>query len=119
MWGYANERNRTLGKTIYELILSEKITKTYNQQGLNYKGYDQSFLRNYVWPHAKLNSTSHDSYNCMHFGGEPFPKKRPDHIFCFSTCSLPCCDINLEQSIRMPECPNVCRPIEHQDWIYC
>ena len=66
MWGYANERNRTLGKTIYELILSEKITKTYNQQGQNRKGFDQAFLINYVWPFAKYNSTIHDSYNCKY-----------------------------------------------------
>ena len=66
MWGYANERNRSLGKEMFELILSDKITKKYNQNGQNKKLLDQIFLTNHVWPFAKNSSTIHDSYNCKY-----------------------------------------------------
>ena len=118
MWGYANERNRTLGKIIYELILSKSLKL--NQKNLNNKDYDQYFLSNFVWPIAKKSATVHDSYNCKYLGGEPFPTKRPEDKFCFASCSLPCCDQTLNQKNRkMDVCPVECRPKDHQDWIYC
>ena len=119
MWGYANERNRGLGKNIYELILSEQVTSMYNRNGQNQKGLDQRFLTDHVYIHAKKSATVHDSYYCKIFGGEPFPTQRPNDKYCFAACFWPCCDTSLNQNQRMPECPSECRPKNHKDWIYC
>ena len=60
------------------------------------------------------------NYLGKQFGGEPFPRKRPDNKYCYAACSLPCCDESLDQNNRQLEmCPSLCRPKNHEDWIYC
>jgi hypothetical protein len=100
-------------------MLSDSIVSSYNPGRNNYKGLDQSFLSDYIWPHARPNATIHDAYNCKMLGGEPWPTQRPDDKFCFAACFLPCCDVGLNQAQRMSECPHECRPKDHQDWKYC
>ena len=100
-------------------MLSEKIKIAYNNGGNNDKGADQSFLSDHVWPIAQTSATIHDSYNCRFLGGDPFPTQRPSDRFCFAACFWPCCEVELNQTNRMPECPIECRPKDHQDWKFC
>ena len=108
-----------MGKQLLDLMLSNDITQSYNSGGHNFKGSDQSFLRNHVWPHAEKIATIHDAYSCRMFGGDPFPTRRPSDRYCFAACFWPCCDISINQTQRMPDCPIECRPKDHQDWNTC
>lgn len=116
---FANIRNRQIGKSVYEIIMSRRIQKDFNPLNLNPKLVDQGFLTAYVWPIAEFNSTIHDSYLCSVLGGEPFPTRRPEDKYCHVACFIPCCDSSLNQVQTMPLCPIQCRPKEHQNWYYC
>ncbi|RNA21923.1 hypothetical protein BpHYR1_011339, partial [Brachionus plicatilis] len=111
-WGYANERNRDLGGYLLKVITNKWIASHYNSEGFNSKGLDQFLLEDFFYKHSKKNSTTHDSYLCQVFGGDPWPTKREKG--CFFGC-IECCKKN---ETVLP-CPIECRPKNHQDWIYC
>ena len=98
-----------------------RFMKTYSRAG------DQLFLKHYIWPLARHDSLIHDSYSCFwsryisRTDTRPFPSKR-QYPSCFVGCPKPCCTEEIKESIdfsRYKQCPLICRPKEHQDWLFC
>jgi hypothetical protein len=90
-------------------------------------GGDQLFLSHYIWPLARQNSLAHDSFTCFRSryiyrsDTRPFPSQR-QHPSCFVGCPKPCCTLETKNSRDFSpykKCPSICRPIEHQDWLFC
>ena len=117
MWGYANYRNREIGKSLVNNLKSKKIMKKFNMDNKNKKGKDQDFLKEHVWPIAYTNALIHDSFFCNIYGGIPFPTERPKN-HCFVSCSY-CCDDKFNQKWDFGECPKKCRPFRYQNWTFC
>jgi hypothetical protein len=98
-----------------------KFLKTYSRTG------DQLFLAHHIWPLARPNSLTHDSFTCFwsrfiyRTDTRPFPSKR-QHPSCFVGCPKPCCTsehITNKDLSLYKQCPSTCRPNEHKDWLYC
>ncbi|CAF0910827.1 unnamed protein product [Brachionus calyciflorus] len=120
-WGYANLKNRELGNYLFKIITIKRIALHYNPRSSendkrNLKGFDQFLLSRFFWKYAKKNSTIHDSYTCMEFGGRPWPTQRIGD--CFFGCP-DCCRHENRNSNFSYICPIECRPKKHLDWIYC
>ena len=63
MWGFYNERNRSLAKEIFRKMIDTKIAGKYHKKAPIQK--DQLFLSDYVSPLIKSQSIIHDSYFCV------------------------------------------------------
>ena len=113
MWGFYNERNRTLAKRILGSILLKNISIRYNSNNKSPKGADQYFLTSHVYGLIKSDSIVHDSYLCQSYGGSAFPTKRNGNCFIGNPF-----DCNMTASSFF-QCPPQCRPKNHQDWLYC
>ena len=72
------------------------------------------FYYRYVWPWAKNNQISHDSYTCQKYPKtRPYPTKRlkgPNNFVA---------SVVFENHELTKECPVKCRPKNHQDWKNC
>lgn len=99
----------------------EEFWKKYSNAG------DQIFLEDHVWPIARRNSMSHDSFSCYWsryiYGTDtrPFPTRRKTPN-CFVGCAKPCCtevDQTKKDVSSFEQCPSRCRPSDHQDWLFC
>ena len=124
MWGFYNERNRTIANKVYRLLVDREIS--YNYKRNNKRGMDQAYPIRYIFPFIREVTMTHDSYFCMtreYKTGE----KRP-----FSVRRDGACWIGLYRVGRyvteydcktgnatLFKCPVECRPKEHQDWIHC
>ncbi|XP_071535845.1 uncharacterized protein [Panulirus ornatus] len=81
--------------------------------------YDQILLKRVVWPEVLDTVLAHDSYFCAnpHFRSRhrsvPFPTRRQGRYFVGWGPTR-----NHELPGVLP-CPRVCRPPEHQDWVFC
>ncbi|XP_045605224.2 uncharacterized protein [Procambarus clarkii] len=81
--------------------------------------YDQVLLKRVVWPEILDTVLAHDSYFCgnphfrSHHRSQPFPTQRQDHYF---VGWGPTRDHELP---GVTKCPSLCRPPQHQDWLYC
>lgn len=130
LWGVASNRLSLNDRLIIAnaLLPSDDINevrqflKTYSRTG------DQLFLTNHIWPLARRqNSLAHDSFTCLwsrfiyQIDTRPFPSKRP-HPSCFVGCPKPCCpdEINPNEDLSSHrQCPSLCRPKQHKDWLFC
>jgi hypothetical protein len=119
LWGFKNKYNRQLGNSLFNLIIDKKIAKQYNNDGKHHKQGDQDFLAHHVWNLAKVNATVHASFFCDSFGSrtEPFPTQRPK-AFCYISC-IYCCEEGITDRNFTWACPEMCRPMEHKEWIHC
>ena len=116
MWGFFNERSRSLAKYFYDILTSRLVTSWYRSYSSE-RGQDQYILNWYFWGYAKRNSTIHDSYTCDKFGGKAFPTQRPLYKECY-VGGIGCCQNNT--SLFKFVCPSQCRPPEHKlEWLYC
>lgn len=112
MWGYKLYQNRDVANKIFNLIVDKGDSVNFKKS--DGKGHDQYFLRDRVYPLIKFDSVIHDSYLCNYYRkSEPFPTKRKGD--CFIGRPGPC----NETATGFYECPVVCRPKLHQDWINC
>ena len=78
-------------------------------------------------PLARKNAIVHDSFTCFwsryiyRSDTRPFPTQ-VKHPSCFVGCAKPCCTPEMK-SIRdlsqFKQCPAMCRPVEHQNWLFC
>lgn len=94
------------------MAINERISRAYNPSQMSSYGYDQEFLKFYLYPLIVDNATIHDSYFCEKYSNSrPFPTERKvfDHIGSYS----------YKKFENFLECPIDCRPKEHQDWRYC
>ncbi len=114
LWGLKTKIDRNLAKYQYSKITSAFLSRWYTLYSIE-KGRDQYLLNWYFWPYAKLNSTVHDSYTCLEFGGgKPFPSQRPLYENCFVGAPGCCQDSNRLYRI---ECPEACR--FDKKWKFC
>ena len=68
-----------------------------------------------MWPWLKNNSIAHDAYNCEKFPNtKPFPIQRLRGQSDNFLGAIPSDGTTLKT-----QCPLACRPLEHQDWIFC
>ena len=73
-----------------------------------------SFPCRYIWPWAKWNAISHDSYTCLKYTRtQAFPTQRKMTKNNFIASVISANDI-----LNVP-CPMKCRPKNHPDWKYC
>lgn len=115
MWGANSLIDRDLSMKIFSHVLEKSVNERYNQDKNSLKGYDQAFLKDYVYELIRDRSTIHDSYSCLIFrDSKPFPSQRKVNDFIGSIVSSG--DI---PSFQISECPRECRPNDHQDWIFC
>ena len=118
MWGFYNSRDRILSNKMLELLTSTSISSYYNADMKSPKGHDQDFLSYYFYPLIKKKSIIHDSYLCHkpNFNGQPFPTRRKGN--CFINNPSDCNAFNTSLTSFFI-CPVMCRPHDHQDWIFC
>ena len=126
LWGFASLKNRTVANTILEKIIPKPVQNKYptyinleNSLADANKFIEEIFL-NYV----QKNVTIHDSFYCDSMGGVPFPSKRTFE-YCF-TGNYGCCHNLTENNyyseisnINIQMCNKLCRPIGHENWIFC
>ncbi|CAF1218787.1 unnamed protein product [Rotaria magnacalcarata] len=116
LWGAAPIRARHYLFHTFRPMLAPSIARRYNGSG------DQRFLSEIIWRNVKAHSLIFDSYSCKTFGGRPFLSQRPlSTTNCFLGCIRPCC-LNITSAAFDAKyfiCPEICRPKDHQDWIYC
>lgn len=105
MWGGSNK----------DLNLTTNIRSNIITIGGNYwdRGFDQDVLYRTIYKPYSKDILVHDSYQCIKYNDSlPFPTRRNKTEFVGA---------NFPDSISyiLPECPKVCRPKDHQDWLYC
>ena len=129
LWGLASTRLSSIdrlkiGKALLpsdDATQIRRFVQTYADRG------DQIFLTDHIWPIARSNSLTHDSFYCLwsryiyRTDTRPFPSQRqyPD---CFVGCPKPCCRRLSNATIdfrQYEQCPSVCRPKTHPDWTFC
>ena len=115
--GFRPEYDRNFSHVIRSLLFDSSIIRQFTIRS------DQLFLDTYLWSNAQNNSMTHDSYRCAsrswNIHHRPFPTQRPminGSNYCFIGCVRPCC---IRSNLTVPSCQSVCRPKEHQDWIFC
>lgn len=114
MWGAHVSLDRNLSSKIYELISDKSVCLKYNLNGTSEKGYDQFFLKDFVYPLILNKSTIHDSYTCAKFPNtRPFPNQRKVTEFIGSVHTP-----GFKRNFTV-ECPIECRPKNHLDWTTC
>lgn len=78
---------------------------------------DQDFLEQFLWPHIQSHKDrllAFDSFSCERFPESlPFPTRKESPTR-FVGCRRPNCTGD-----KHGECPQVCRPRQHPDWIWC
>ncbi|CAF1385640.1 unnamed protein product [Rotaria sordida] len=129
LWGVASNRLSFNDRLIMASVLLPSNNE--NERHLFYKTYsgggDQLFLEHHIWPLARHNSLTHDSFTCFwsryiyRADTRPFPSQR-QHPSCFVGCPKPCCIPEMTQSLDFSsykKCPSSCRPKEHNDWLFC
>ena len=80
--------------------------------------FDMVYLREIVWPVINSTVNMYDSFHCKaeELGESlPFPTKREGSLYVGSGPVK----YNLMEKIANRACPAICRPKDHQDWIYC
>lgn len=129
LWGVASNRlsigdRFQIARALLQSIddnLREAFWKRYSDSG------DQVFLSDHIWPLAWRNAISHDSFSCTwsryiyRTDTRPFPTQRRSSN-CFVGCVKPCCTDDDQTTKIIPSfahCPSNCRPISHQDWLFC
>jgi hypothetical protein len=121
MWGFMPSEDRRLASRIFDLITDPLIIRNYNPFFVSLRGSDQLFLRDHVYPRVAFNSLIHDSFHCNRWPGEEragdksWPVRRKGNCFVGLPSTEPC----EESGTFRPECPRQCRPVAHQDWIFC
>jgi hypothetical protein len=111
LWGIKLNKERSWMRNLSHYLLSPNVVQCYTGKR------DQAFLEDYVWSHANIYNKmilEYDSFFCKRFpNSRPFPtrKKSPTH---FVGCRRPNCTRD-----KHPPCPKQCRPVNHQDWIWC
>lgn len=76
-------------------------------------GVDQHFLELYIWPWAKYNAISHDSFHCEKYvDTTAFPTRRP-----LGNDNYAGAVVTQEPMLTEESCPAPCR--RHQDWVLC
>ena len=109
-----NPKNRRFIMKMFGIVMEQ--AQRHISEG---PGRDQYILAQHVWPNAKQDSISHDSYNCQKdklSNGtliRAFPTKRKHNErenFIGSRRS---------PRFRNKECPIECRPEDHTDWKFC
>ncbi|CAF0866460.1 unnamed protein product [Brachionus calyciflorus] len=114
MWGLKTNQDRKLSNEVYNIIIDKKLSQKYNPGGKSSRGHDQYFLSHHVYDKINLKSTVHDSYLCKKYpNSKPFPTERKGDCF---VGRVGWCN---ETNINFFECPNECRPPNHQDWKSC
>ncbi len=139
MWGFFNNRSRSLAKDIYNKMIDQSIAKEFNHN--NQKGLDQSFLSGklisnsqcslianliliaikvHVYPTVKDKALVHDSFLCSMFHDSvPFPSKRQGALFVsFGSQMSELYEYTYNKTFHA-ECPVECRPKDHMDWKWC
>ena len=129
MWAVASNRLSIGDRLVIAtaLLPSSKQTeineffRTYGRTG------DQLFLTHHVWPLARRNALAHDSFSCFwsryvyRTETRPFRTERK-HPACFVGCPTRSCDKQPRMNADLTslrQCPKMCRPQEHQDWLFC
>lgn len=111
LWGVKTRDERALIHNISQYLLSSDVVRCYAGKG------DQTFLEDYIWPHAhnQVNrAVAYDSFLCKRFPQSvPFPTRKESPTS-FVGCRRPNCTGD-----EHPECPKQCRPADHPDWIWC
>ena len=123
LWGFASGKNRQIGEEMFKLITDPNMIPWHAQHGHNSTA-DQVFIETNLLSIVQKNNTSHDSFFCNKFGGQPFPSKRTPE-YCH-VGGYGCCEISRKnnyysrpfRSLNL-QCPHMCRPKNHSDWFYC
>ncbi|CAL4107631.1 unnamed protein product [Meganyctiphanes norvegica] len=77
---------------------------------------DQRALADILWPEIQENVLMHDSYHCMRYPeSRPFPSQRFNLTYVGQRTYR--AKYITDRIVR--ECPYKCRPLQHQDWLYC
>ena len=85
-------------------------------------GPDQKFLDKYVWPWAKANCISHDSFYCEFYPNtRAFPTQRLYESMNFLSSRITSNGTHWWPGDRLlwRECPEKCRPPHHPNWKHC
>ena len=80
--------------------------------------FDMVYLREVVWPVIELSTVGYDSYHCKNTDlgyTVPFPTQRQGSLYVGSGPTK----YNLMNTLATRQCPSVCRPRDHKDWLYC
>ena len=129
LWGLASNRLSSIDRLkIAKALLpsndpqvNRRFFETYADRG------DQIFLTHHIWPIARSNSITHDSFHCLwsyyiyRTDTRPFPSQR-EYPDCFVGCPKPCCRRLPNRTFdrnQYEHCPRSCRPKTHQDWLFC
>jgi len=111
LWGIKLNKERLWMKNVSQYLLSPDVVQCYTGER------DQTFLGDYIWPHANMYhkmTLEYDSFHCRKFpNSRPFPTPRESPTR-FVGCRRPNCTRD-----EHPPCPKHCRPINHQNWIWC
>ena len=112
MWGYKNYLNRILADKIFEKFINRDHLKRYLKWTNFIKGYDQYFLRRFVYSDIRYISVIHDSYLCKKYKDSiPYPTQR------VGPCFIGASGCNMNKT--SPVCPIECRPKNHLEWTTC
>lgn len=82
---------------------------------------DQSYLSQKIYPHITSDLIQHDSYFCQRSSfpaalKRPFSVKRDvEYNWCGGGLNYNMLNILIKEH----PCPEVCRPVNHSDWLYC
>jgi hypothetical protein len=111
LWGIKLNKEHSLTKNLSQYLLSPDVVRCYSGE------HDQTFLGDYLWPHASMYAgmtLEYDSFHCKKFpNSRPFPTRKES-----ATLFVGCRRLNCTQD-KHEECPIKCRPSHHQDWIWC
>ena len=123
LWGFASLKNRLIAQKLFQII-TDPNKKAWFIQYYNNKNIEKYFVLKNIIKYVRNNSTSHDSFFCNKYGGKPFPSKRTSeycHIGSYGCCLNSETNNYYSHSFKsiIYQCPLICRPRNHSEWIFC
>lgn len=111
LWGIKLNKEHSLIKNVSKVLLTPDLVRCYTGER------DQTFLEEFIWPHANLHrqiTLEYDSFHCQKYtNARPFSTRKQS-----STTFVGCRRPNCTRDEHLP-CPTKCRPANHLDWIWC
>lgn len=109
MWGGCNYKDPAYSAK------STDIRRNMLEYG-RHPNQDQPALWLHMWPEVQSDGIFHDAFTCMRFpGSQPFPTERNGNTYVGMRTYREGYQLD---GIRRT-CPEICRPINHQEWEFC
>lgn len=126
LWGLNRRNDKSIGNNIFEKLTDPNMISWFDKNRNNQE-FVQLYMKKFIHNYAYDQSLGHDSFFCKNFpiNTRAFPVRRSEE-YCYLSNNMYGCCINETsnnyyslKSNEMKKCPELCRPTDKKDWIFC